>query len=100
MVMAHSLDLANTYSAYFKNQIVPNILGILYYGRYIDNVIFIMIAKSKDDAEAKVKALEIGTCRITWDPARTYGVFLDVRLWIENGVIHHRPHRKIAKHYM
>jgi hypothetical protein len=98
MGMAHSPDLANIYSAYFENRIVPNIPGILYYGRYIDDVIFIIIAESEEDAEAKAKALEIGTCRIAWESARTYWVFLDVRLWIENGVIHHRPHRKIGNH--
>jgi hypothetical protein len=92
MGMAHSPDLANIYGLHFENQIVPNIPGVLYYGCYIDDVIFIIQAASKEDAETKVNALKIGTCRIAWEPASSYGVFLDVRLWIENGVIHHRPH--------
>ncbi|KAG8736400.1 hypothetical protein FRC10_009334 [Ceratobasidium sp. 414] len=98
MGMAHSPDLANLYGAFYENHIIPCHPQILYYGRYIDDVFYIIQAATALEAETKAKKLKVGVCRTIWEPARQYGVFLDVRLWVENGRIHHRPHRKIGNH--
>ncbi|KAG8684899.1 hypothetical protein FRC09_015076 [Ceratobasidium sp. 395] len=98
MGMHHAPDLANLYGSYYENPVIPTIPGLLYYGRYIDDVIFIIKAATAREAVEKAQVLKIGTCRIAWEPASTYGVFLDIRLWVENGRIHHRPHRKIGNH--
>ncbi|QRV88240.1 Reverse transcriptase [Ceratobasidium sp. AG-Ba] len=98
MGMHHAPDLANLYGSYYENDIIPTIPGLLYYGRYIDDVIFIIKAASAREAVEKAQALKIGVCRIAWEPAKDYGIFLDVRLWVEGGRIHHRPHRKTGNH--
>jgi hypothetical protein len=98
MGMAHSPDLANLYGSHFENSIIPRLPQVLYYGRYIDDVIFIIKAATASEAENIAKSLKIGVCRIAWEPAREYGVFLDVRLWVNKDHIEHKPHRKTGNH--
>jgi hypothetical protein len=98
MGMAHSPDLANLYGAYYENQIIPRHPQIKYYGRYIDDVIFFIEAETAEEARSIAENLVIGRCRIVWEPAARYGVFLDVRLWVEKDRIHHKPHVKTGNH--
>ncbi|KAG9096055.1 hypothetical protein FRC07_010991, partial [Ceratobasidium sp. 392] len=60
MGMHHAPDLANLYGSHFENSIIPTIPGILYYGRYIDDVIFIVQAASAKEAREKCEKLKIG----------------------------------------
>ncbi|KAJ1299566.1 hypothetical protein OPQ81_002533 [Rhizoctonia solani] len=99
MGVAHAPDMANLYGAHFENQIIPSLgKDILYYGRYIDDVFFIVKANSAEAALQLCKNLVIGKCRIVWEPAKSYGVFLDVRLWIGEQSMEFKPHRKVGNH--
>ncbi|KDN33143.1 hypothetical protein RSAG8_13767, partial [Rhizoctonia solani AG-8 WAC10335] len=99
MGVAHAPDMANLYGSYFENQIIPT-LGedILYYGRYIDDVFFVVRANNAETASKLCKNLIIEGVNIVWEPPKQYGVFLDVRLWIGDNTLEFRPHRKDGNH--
>ncbi|KEP44869.1 reverse transcriptase [Rhizoctonia solani 123E] len=99
MGVAHAPDMANLYGSYYENKIIPALgSDILYYGRYIDDVFFIVHANNADSALKLCQNLVIDGVNIIWEPAKQYGVFLDVRLWIGENSIGHRPHQKIGNH--
>ncbi|KDN44043.1 hypothetical protein RSAG8_05775, partial [Rhizoctonia solani AG-8 WAC10335] len=80
MGVAHAPDMANLYGSYYENQIIPTLgSDILYYGRYIDDVFFVVRANNAEAAEDLCKQLVIDGVNIVWEPAKAYGVFLDDR---------------------
>ncbi|KEP45355.1 reverse transcriptase, partial [Rhizoctonia solani 123E] len=99
MGVAHAPDMANLYGSYYENQIIPTLgKNILYYGRYIDDVFFVVRAPNAEDALKLCQNLVIEGVKIVWEPPKQYGVFLDVRLWIGDQSLEYRPHRKNGNH--
>ncbi|CCO36879.1 hypothetical protein BN14_11026 [Rhizoctonia solani AG-1 IB] len=99
MGVAHAPDMANLYGSYYENKIIPSLgKDILYYGRYIDDVFFVVRAKSADAASKLCTNLIIDGVKIVWEPPKQYGVFLDVRLWVGDNSLEFRPHRKNGNH--
>ncbi|KDN38065.1 hypothetical protein RSAG8_09750, partial [Rhizoctonia solani AG-8 WAC10335] len=80
MGVAHAPDMANLYGSFYENQIIPTLgKDILYYGRYIDDVFFVVRANNAEAAGNLCKNLVIGGVKIVWEPPKQYGVFLDDR---------------------
>ncbi|KAB5588129.1 hypothetical protein CTheo_8430 [Ceratobasidium theobromae] len=98
MGVAHAPDMANLYSSFYENQIVPSIEGLLYYGRYIDDVFFVIKAPSAELALERCKKLVIEGVSIVWESPKQYGVFLDLRLWVGVNRLEFKPHIKISNH--
>ncbi|KAB5587902.1 hypothetical protein CTheo_8655 [Ceratobasidium theobromae] len=98
MGVAHAPDMANLYGSFYENQIIPSIEGLLYYGRYIDDVFFVIKAPSAEEALTRCKELVIEGVSIVWETPKHYGVFLDLRLWVGPTGLEFKPHVKIGNH--
>ena len=96
MGVADSPDLANLYGWYCERRDgVLNDSRIAFYGRYIDDCLGIVYARSPQEALAILKErVNIDDCEITWDVGNAQP-FLDMLLYIDNrGKLQHKPFRK------
>lgn len=75
-------DLANLFAAAAEEAIIPTEPGILFYRRYIDDLLFLVQADTAEDALACASKLSIPGCELKWSTASQSVVFLDVFLWI------------------
>ena len=100
MGVADSPDLANLFGVYYETKC--NILGdhrILYYGRYIDDLLMIVYAKSREEAMLITEKISFDTCQITWDASPQKQPFLDMLLYVDQfGKLAHMPYRKSGSH--
>jgi hypothetical protein len=96
MGVADSPDLANLYGWFCeKRDGIMNDSRIAFYGRYIDDCIGIVYARSPQDALAIMQSkVKIDDCEITWDVGNAQP-FLDMLLYIDHrGRLNHKPYRK------
>lgn len=99
MGVACSPDLANLYMAEYELHIKDD-HRFLYYGRFIDDILCVVIA---DSAES---ALNIAQETVTPAPGLTYTwevgtsiVFLDIEISIAGNCIDFKPYRKPLNHF-
>jgi hypothetical protein len=93
MGVASSLDIANLYGAYFEEQIVPEDDRIIFYRRYIDDVLGLVVADTHEEAMAIAAKIQFGGCKIVWTVPEMHTVFLDILIYLDEG----RPHYKVYK---
>ena len=96
MGVADSPDLANLYGWYCEKR--DGILDdprIAFYGRYIDDCLGIVYARSPEDALAIMRArVNIDGCALTWEVGNAQP-FLDMLLYKDHrGRLCHKPYRK------
>src|SRR6185369_7216625 len=73
--------------------------SIIFYGRYIDDCLALVWAKSESDALKRLSVLRIDTCQIEWSASRFNQPFLDMLLFIDStGHVQHMPYRKARNH--
>ena len=102
MGVACSPDGANIFAAPFEEQFMNSEIAIrhvVFYGRYIDDVFFIVEANSPDHALEICQNLKIGygdnILDLTWEVSRYSLPFLDMSIFIEPGnKLGWRPFRK------
>lgn len=76
-----SPDIANLYAAHAENTIVPNVRGLKFYGRFIDDVFALVSAPSLEEARRRVSAIRFPGLELDWDVSPDRAVFLDVRVF-------------------
>jgi len=102
MGVACSPDGANIFAAPFEEEFMNSDLAkqhIIFYGRFIDDLFFIVDAGSPDHALEICKNLKIGygdtPLELTWEVSRLNMPFLDMSIFIEPGnKLGWRPFRK------
>ena len=101
MGVACSPDMANLYGARWENDIVPQIVEILFYGRYIDDVLSLVVAETKEEALEIASRIVIKDCEIIWEASPLSAVFLDLFIMIDpwTGQIAYKPYRKALNHF-
>lgn len=98
MGMASSPDIANLYGAYSENILVEQ-LGdkVLYYCRYIDDVLAFVIADNAEEAMSIGQQIVIEDCEIIWSASARSTVFLDMNIYIVpqlDNRVHYMPYKK------
>jgi hypothetical protein len=93
MGVASSPDIANLYGAYFEESIVKEDKDILFYRRYIDDVLGLVVADTPEDAMKIAAKIQFEGCEIVWTVPGTHTVFLDMSIYLDEG----RPHYKVYK---
>ena len=102
MGRAASPDIANLYAAYDENAIIPAIEemindDLLFYGRFIDDCLMIVLAESAENALEVAQNLRIEGVALEWECNAYNAPFLDLFLMIdplEKEVVSHRPFKK------
>ena len=102
MGAAGSPDAANMYGAYYEREWIQEVFTnpeILFYGRYLDDIISFVLAETADEAAAKVSFMKLGGVKLLWEPPSNTVNFLDLSVSIlEDGSIHHVPFVKAMSH--
>lgn len=103
MGVACSPDMANLFGAQFETPIVAalhNLGQMLFYGRYIDDVIGLVLAQTEEEALKIAQMIRFPGCEIVWTASEDFTVFLDMVVYIdrESHLVHHRPYAKAQNH--
>jgi len=102
MGAAGSPDAANIYGAYHEHNWMDRLTthpDILFYGRYLDDIMTIVLAETADEAANMVTFINLGGVDLLWEPPTCEGNFLDLSLRIEeDGHISHTPFVKAMSH--
>jgi hypothetical protein len=101
MGVADSPDLANLFGAFFENK--SGILtdpSVLFYGRYIDDCLAIVLAETASEACAKMDSyIQYDECKILWEASDLGQPFLDMYLYIDtDNTLQYMPYRKALNH--
>ena len=96
-----SPDMANLYGAKFEEEILRNNNPFLFYGRYIDDVLGVVIAPSREAAISAASRIKFDDCTIEWEASEWNTPFLDMLVYIDpvSGKIEHKPYRKALNHH-
>jgi hypothetical protein len=99
MGVSDSPDLANLFGYEFeRNNETLKRPEVIFYGRYIDDCLAIAYADSEEEALALAENIKFDNCVIEWSASNLYQVFLDMKLYIDNGRLQHIPYRKPNNH--
>jgi hypothetical protein len=102
MGVADSPDLANLYGAHFEtNCEAVQSLRTAFYGRFIDDCLWIVEATSEEDALTFCRQLKFDNCNIIWEASSLGASFLDMFVFrdpTDLSRIHWRPFRKAGNH--
>jgi hypothetical protein len=101
MGVACSPDMANLYGSFFENSLIPEIEGIIFYCRYIDDVFAIVEAPSLNVALNRMQRLQFDSCEITWSGSDLTCIFLDLFIYIDpwTNQIGYKPYKKAMNHH-
>ncbi|QRV95264.1 hypothetical protein RhiJN_23282 [Ceratobasidium sp. AG-Ba] len=94
MGVASSPDIANLYGAYFKEQFIPTEKRILFYRRYIDDVLAIVEADDHEEALKICSGIKFNGCEIVWSANSDFSVFLDMFIFVKDDRVHYRVYKK------
>jgi hypothetical protein len=98
MGVADSPDLANLWGVHFEKR--SNILTdqkVPYYGRYIDDILSLVYAKSAEEALEYIKnKISFDGCVIEWAVSEFKCQFLDAELYKQDGKLEWRPFVKLG----
>lgn len=100
MGIACSPDLANLWAAYDEEAIVPAIPEILFFRRYIDDILAFVQAETRDEALAIAQQLEYDSVELTWECSDIHMPFLDMSISIDpvSRQVVTKPFRKAFNH--
>ena len=98
MGVADSPDLANLYGLFFERSSIMTDSRCAFYGRYIDDLFAIVYANTQEEALQIVEQVQFDGCEIEWSAPGDMQIFLDMRIYLHDGKIHHMPYRKAHNH--
>jgi hypothetical protein len=101
MGVACSPDIANLYGASFEEQYVPNNSNVLFYKRYIDDILCIITADDFESATNVVKDMKFDGCEIVWSFSENSSAFLDMMIHLRphSDRIHYKVYKKMQNHH-
>jgi hypothetical protein len=95
MGVACSPDLANLYAAYFEEKVLPN-ERFLFFGRFIDDVLGVVVADSEQEALQIASIVSYESVKLDWSMSEWQAPFLDLLVYIDpvTNQVEHKPFRK------
>ena len=90
-----SPDLANLYAAYFEEKVLPN-ERFLFFGRFIDDVLGVVVADSEQEAPQIASIVSYESVKLDWSVSEWQAPFLDLLVYIDpvTNQVEHKPFRK------
>jgi len=102
MGIACSPDIANLYGAYYEEVVNPvkDISELLFFGRFIDDVLGVVMANTEEEALAIAARIKYGSVELTWEASEWNTPFLDMLVYIDptTNQVEHTPFRKALNH--
>lgn len=103
MGVACSPDVANLYGAIFESDKVTEMKksgSLHFFGRYIDDLLAVVTAPTKEAALAFCQQIKYEDVELTWDVSDRHMPFLDLFVYIDpvTNQIEHTPYRKARNH--
>ncbi|GLB46000.1 hypothetical protein LshimejAT787_5200010 [Lyophyllum shimeji] len=101
MGVADSPDLANLYGLAFEEECgILDDVRVPFYGRYIDDCLAIVYARSEAEVKAILSVVKIDQCTIEWNVSATSQPFLDMLIYRDSdGSLQHAPYGKARNHH-
>ena len=101
MGVACSPDIANCYGAYYEDLCgIQNMTEVLFFGRFIDDVLGVVEASSAEEALLIASRITYGSVKLTWEVSEWNTPFLDMLVYIDptTNQVEHTPFRKALNH--
>jgi hypothetical protein len=100
MGMHCSPDLANLYAAKFEEEFMDNNTDVIFYRRFIDDLLIVCRAENEAAALEIAGGLVIDGCEIGWEASRWSAAFLDIYVYYDpvSNTLEHKPYLKALNH--
>ena len=97
----HCPKMANCFLAHRFDPFFTSTAGVLYYGRFLDDVILIYVGSRDELQDIMVKANSLHkNVHVNWDEPSRKRIFLDIEVSIRSGELHFQLYGKPFNRYL